>query len=183
LGRISCFRPNSTSPASPTHHLCAYGITAYARWALPVISLPLPFSHTEPLACRAHMLVSPRLRAHVYHCHVGPSCRVGLPHHARGNSTTRNFVMDSRVHRACPTTWVEPYSTPALGTLPYKYSSPVALVHGIRRGVEERNSGRACCCVVVPSSAWARMVGALKLGNMSLDVFVLSFAWGSFSRR
>jgi hypothetical protein len=89
----SCFGPNFMLPAqfdltrqpNSSRHLCAYGITAYDRWALPVISLSLRFSHTEPLTCGAHMSVSPRLRARVYHCHVGPSCRVGLPHHARGD--------------------------------------------------------------------------------------------------
>jgi hypothetical protein len=58
-------------------------------------------------------------------------------------STTGYFVTDSRAHRGCPTTWAEPYSAPALSTLPYKYSSPVTLVHGIRWGDEERSSGRA----------------------------------------
>jgi hypothetical protein len=114
--------------ASPVHLwnycLCQVGPTCH-------FSFPSLFSY-RATCVRAHMPVSPRLRARVYHCDVGPSCRVGLPHHARGDSTTRNFVTDSRAHRACPTTWAEPYSAPALGTLPYIYSSPVALVHGIR---------------------------------------------------
>lgn len=53
------------------------------------ISLSLPFSHTEPLACGAHMSVPPRLRARVYHCHVGLCCQIEFFRRARIGSLSR----------------------------------------------------------------------------------------------
>jgi hypothetical protein len=53
------------------------------------ISLSLPFSHAEPLACGAHMSVPPRLRARVYHCHVGLCCQIEFFRRARIGSLSR----------------------------------------------------------------------------------------------